>query len=363
VVLQALQRAAAARAIWDHFNDLNNDQYIVSFFIGARFFLPSASSITEAEKAAERLKAAVGTGDFARIRDALRSTADPINKAYETMVTYQETTTGVAGDTKERLEFVRDASFSVVEAYAAFQLGATPASAAAAGGVGEAIKSLIGEASGTAIGIQPSISWGNVGLDALGGAAGGLVSELMPGVSKYLVGKLGGKWLTNAAVQKFVAAVLSGAGKGALEKAIETSLKLLKSNQKLSKEEFVKKVAEEMWKGFKWGALGGPLDDWIGKKFAKAVFDRMSGAQKLQFFGKKLLDKDRGKKAEEILEKVIFEKGSELVRKAVELSFGGAKGDETAEDIGKGAAENFAGSGLRNLQGEISKQSKAAGGD
>src|SRR5262249_8832048 len=114
-VLAARQRADMARGYWDTFRDINNDQYIVSWFVSlAGPKMPEEGIIKAGEQAAANLKAAVDAGDFRKVAAELKNASEPINKAYETMMRYREDVIGRGEKWVAGLEFTRDTSFEIV---------------------------------------------------------------------------------------------------------------------------------------------------------------------------------------------------------------------------------------------------------
>jgi hypothetical protein len=123
-VLAAYQRVNSARILWDHYNDLNKDQYIVSWFVslvGPK--LPDEGKVKAAEQAYQRLKAAVDSGDCRAVVQVFGGAADPINTAYKTMMSYKKAVTRRSETWLEALEFTRDKSFKLVSLIATAELG------------------------------------------------------------------------------------------------------------------------------------------------------------------------------------------------------------------------------------------------
>jgi len=356
-------RVQAARDYWDWFSDLNKDQYVVSWFVSlAGPKLPDEGQIKAAEAAQQNLKSAVEAGDFRGVAAMLKSAVEPVNRAYNGMMQYKEAVIGRGEAWVGGLEIVRDSSFEIVNVIATAEMGGNPGASAAAGGATELVKSAAGELgkclAGTSKGAGAAAK--NIILDGvLGGLKGGVDGlmkikgdKIIEGVSKSVAKKIASKWVSKAAtatVEKFVENRLNGAASGLLKSVVDQAIKAVKGDT--TPEKFFEDVAKGVASGF---ALGG-LDNWIAsKKFPEKVYDKMNGSLRTKFFAK--LDK---KKAVELLDDVIKGKGAAGIQKSIEVVLGAAKGDESPEDLAGEAAESFADSGIKVLEGEIVKRVKA----
>ena len=362
-VMVAQQRADAARFYWDYFNDLNKDQYMVSWFVSlAGPKLPDEGIVNTGVRACEQVKTAVAKGDPGEVAKELRAAQEPINNAYTTMMTYKDKVIGRGEAWVSGLEFVRDESFSFVTKVATAELGGSPVGGAVAGGVSEIVKSAAGELGKCLAGTSKGDAARNIALDGLLGAGGGFLStylgEAVKKVAESWAGKLGGKWLKSInpkTVQKFAENILRGSGKSALDQAIKTGTKLIKSNAKITPAEFFEQVAAEAAKAAGWGALGANLDAWVQTKFARTVLEKMGPSERARFFGKLNLEQSW-----KLLKDVIESKATEGIKKSMEVAIDEAKGSEKAEDLGEAAAAEFAATSLKSLQAEIQKRAQAA---
>jgi peptidoglycan hydrolase-like protein with peptidoglycan-binding domain len=361
-LLAAQLRVDAARTLWDSFNEINNDQYVVSWFVslgGPK--LPDQGVVQRAEQALQRLVASVGGGDCAKAAKAFtKEAADAITKAYESMMTYQEAVTHRSGTWLAGLEFTRDTSFDVVQMIATAELGGSPAAGAAAGAGAELVKSAANELGKCLAGSGGGASAAkNVAIDVILGAGSGAISTLIKikgdkiieGLAETGAKKIAGKWmgkLGTAKVEKFLAKRLEGGLKGAVDGAIKNSVKAIKS--RTTPAEFIENVAMEI--GF--GALLNGLDGFIeGKDFPQKVFQKINTSSRSKFFGK-LKDKD----AIELLAEVMKDKGKEPIKKALEGIIDKAKGEESEKELADDLVEEFNKSGLSTLEAELIKRSK-----
>lgn len=290
---------------------------------------------------------------------ALKDAEGPINTAYDLMMKYQEEVIGRSGGWVAGLEFTRDTSFDIVAMIATAQLGGTPLAGAAAGGGSEIVKSAAGEfgkyLAGTSKGGGAAAK--AVIIDGLIGAGTGLASgllkakgpEIFKGVAEAAAKRIGGTWVSRVAsnaIAKFLIKRMEGAGKAALESAIKNAIKSLKG------ETTFKQFCEEVAKDAAFGGLFNGLDKFIeDKKFAQAVYKKIPNRAKL--FGK--LTETQ---AVELLKDLITDKGKEPLKKGLEFAFDKAKGDESAQDLAEAAAGEFANTGIKAIEGEITKAVK-----
>jgi hypothetical protein len=357
-VLGAHHRTVGARTLWDHFDHLNKDQYVVSWFVSlAGPALPDEGVVKAAEQAYTRLKTAVDSGNFNNVIKELSGASAPINKAYDTMMGSKKAVIGRAEGWVAGLEFVRDNSFKLFEAIATAQMGGTPGAGAIAGGGAGLLKSAAGELGKYLVGTSDGggAAARNILTDTITGSLNGGVSGVMDkyggriikAAVKSGVSKLPGTWLKRIGqdrLEKFLKNRIEGAGKATFEAAITGAAKLIK--HETTPEQF----GQEVWKALGVGTLFGGLDDAISNKFGQTVYFKMNSGLRAKFFGK--LDP---KASIKVLESVISGKGSDGVKKALESAFEKADGSENAERICEKAAAEFANSGVKTLEAEIAK--------
>ena len=361
-VLAAQIRAESARILWDTFNDINKDQYIVSWFVSlAGPKLPDESMIKAGEQAYQQLKTAVDSGDCRNVVAVFGKVGEPINTAYITMTKYKDATIDRSGTWLKGLEFTRDKSFDIVATIATAEMGGTPVAGAVAGGGSELVKAAAGEfgkyLAGTSkpAGDTAKDIAVDVAVAAVSGGVGAFMKvkgdKLLKGVADSCAKKVAGQFLKGVAKDKiadFLAKRLEGAAKGALEGAIKNAAKAIKGN--MTPTQFFEEVGKEM----AFGSFLGSVEDWIeSKKFGDTVYAKMNSSLRSKLFGK-LTQKE----AVEKLNEVIKDKGTAGVKKAIEIVIDKAKGDEKAEDLGEAAAIEFANSGVKALDAEIAKAVK-----
>jgi len=354
-VLAAEQRVVMARSYWNSFNELNNDQTIVSWcvgFLGPK--LPPEAVVSSAEQALSKLKKVVLSGDFTKIGNELKTSVAPINKAYETMTKYKDAVIGRSGTWLTALEFTSNKSFEVLQEFGTVELGSTPASAAGAGAATAFVKSAATEfgkrLAGTSGGGAAAAK--NVVLDSVLGAASGAVKglmkakgdEIVKGIAETAAKKfVTGKWVAKVGAakwEKFIANRLDGAMKGGLESSVKNGVKLVKGDTT------PKKFFEEVAKDMGLGSMFVELDQWVEGKFAPAVYEQLLKTNRKVA----ALPKDR------VIAKITEwskKRGEQGIEKALELAIERAKGHETIEQIGSSAVLEFTDSNLDQLEQEV----------
>jgi hypothetical protein len=359
-VLGAQQRVDAARVCWDSFYAYNNQQKVVSWFVGIMGpKLPSESIVKSGEQAYEALKSAVSGGNFKQIQDQLSKSSAPINTAYKTMISYRKEVIGRAENELVALEFVRDKSFEIVTAIAELELKAVPGGNAIAGGGSELVKScanelgkyMAGTSGGGADAIKSIVVDGVLG--AATGAAGDLLNskrgeEIIEGVAKSTVKKLmTNKWAARIGtekVKKLVTRGLNGAMKGALDAGVKNASKMIKGD--MTPDQFFEEIA----KGAGFGTFLEGLDEWIEKKdFATIIFEKSSLSR---------IDLGKVSKADAIkkLQELLQGNAKEGIKSSIEFVIDKAKGNEKTEDVGQDIAEQFARVYAKNLEAEFTKR-------
>jgi len=347
-VREAQMKAAEAKSTWEHFNDLNSDQYIVSFFIettrGAK--LPNKGLIDKAEKAASDLEALAKAQDFSGFMRRARTASGEINSALDEMRKYRSEMIDGAGNWITGLEGTKWASFTILSIYAAPAAAASLGTGALASAVvgGAAVKGLESAAgeignwsAGNAKGQDPGGMISRVIIDTATGAITGLLSKgggggksvveaITRGITDNIGKKLVAKGVSEKAVEYVVKYVMSEGGKKALEGAVGDAAKALKGDSKMTKEQFVANVI----KNFGTGVALGPLNKWIDEKSSlkNVVFDGET-KKKVQSAVEKELLKDGTMFVDAFRadsDKLLAKYGADVIKKAVGKTVGEAIG-------------------------------------
>ncbi|MFT5425022.1 MAG: hypothetical protein ACI89L_002827 [Phycisphaerales bacterium] len=340
LVAGARQRAEMAMGVWAHFAELNNDQYVVSWFVSlAGPDLPSFNIVNDAAKAAKKLEDAVKGGDFKKIKAAFAAAEAPINKAYDTMWDYQKAVIGRAEGWVTGLKVVKTTSFIIVGAIAAPLMAPTVglAGAGALASGGTALVSTTAEemgkySAGTSDGLKAALK--NISLntviDATVGAflKGGYGKKFVEALGKKVVVDQGSKWAGKSAAQKYVTAYLKNAGESALEESIKQAGEMVKGKTKA--DEFLGKVA----KGTGLGGIMKSLDDAVDNKYAGDIYDSMKDSVKKEIFG--TLKKPEAVK---FIGGIINGVGGDVAGKGLDFALSKATGNEKEAAIVKTAAK------------------------
>lgn len=342
VVAAARQRAEMSMGLWKHFSDLNNDQYIISWFVSlAGPDLPNFNIVSKADSAYQALDTAVKGGDFKKIKKALEATEDPINKAFDVMWDYQKAVIGRAEGWVTGLKIVKTGSCIIVGAIAAPMMvttvGVAGAGALASGGT--ALVSTTAEefgkySAGTSDGLAAAIK--NISLNTIIDGTVGLF--LKGGAGKKFVEALGkkvavdnaSKWAGKTAVQKYVINFVKSTGESAVEESIKQTGEMIKGKTK--PDEFLGKVA----KGIGLSGVMKNLDKVVDSKYAATIYDSMKGKARDELFG--TLKKEAAIK---VIDKIISKDGATMAKKGIEYALGKAKGNDEGTAIVKTAAKKL----------------------
>lgn len=348
--------AAAALAEWEHFEDLNNDQYVVSFLIettrGAR--LPKRALIDKAIRAHAEMERLAKAEDFAGFAKRAPSAAKEVNEAITEMRAYREQMIEGGGNWITGLEGTKWASFTALSVYFApvmgAQLGASAVATAVVGGAAvKATESAAGEVGNWAAGNAAGRDGGAVSRVIIDGVVGAFTGFLSKGAA-------GGKSIVDAFSGKVVGAItkdmssaigkktieglatyfINEGGKKMLEGAVSDAAKALKNDPKMTLDTFVSNVASNFLKGCAFGpfnhamksyfegkSLGLASDD--AKRLRKGMMDRVAKSLKDTVHVKefeKMVDKAVDKLAGEILAKAVMKNAE----KAAEKVLAGLKG-------------------------------------
>jgi hypothetical protein len=197
----------------------------------------------------------------------------------------------------------------------------------------------------------------NIAKDVLLGAASGAASaffkfgnkgdQIVESTAKYLAKKMTGKWaarIGTATVEKFLEVRLKGALSSGLDAAIKNAVKA--ATQKTTTKEFLEDVGKEMG----CGALLAKFDAIIDEKVAVKVVEKLT----LKFYNG--MDKSLAIK---LTGEVIKSVGDDAVKKAMQVVFDKAKGDEKDDELGDDTATELTlSSAMKTIEAELAKRVK-----
>lgn len=272
-------RVSEARSLWDHFNRLNQRQFVVSAIIeatrGAKF--PQESVIRKAENALKSVESATGGGGGPKALQQLhRSLADAervINQALDPMRIYRRQMIEGGANWVTGLTITKSVAFTTlailaIPATAGMSSGAVVSGAAAAAGPAavESIATEVGHGfAGTSKGIgaattnvlRDTVIAGAIGA-LTGGKAGGKIIE---GVTAQIMRRASGRWasrISSSVITAFIGRALKRGASSALEGAVGDVLSQFRSRpEQLTWDKFFQNVAINMVGG----ALLGDLED------------------------------------------------------------------------------------------------------
>jgi peptidoglycan hydrolase-like protein with peptidoglycan-binding domain len=364
--------AAEARLLHKHMEDLNNDQYVVSWMIEvwSSKSLPSGSRVTAAEDAVKQAKRSLASGDFKNFGAQLLSAQKEVNAIRKEMHDYIDGMISGGESLATTLEVVSATCFVVVGVLAvpvaaSYGLGAVAAGVVAGAGTG-AVETLAHEVgkgiNGQSGGIGDATL--NVLRDAfIGGTVGAVVKggvgkKLADSVGKQLVKRLGGAFAKEAgedATLMFFKRYFQNNGADILEGIIKDAIKQYKSNAKgLTADILLGIIVKEVLTAGAFKNL-----DKAGAVQADAIFKRLSNAQKKQFL-EGLGPKAKMSEVEEAVAKAFGEGYKEIAGEIYKGVVGKLTGDESTKQIEDKAADEMAKNRalLARIEAEIAKRAK-----
>ncbi len=362
-----------ARMLYNDMKKLNNDQYIVSFFVNAwkRKGLPPESIIKSAEAGLAAAEAALNAGNFSSFASVYRRAEKAANDARVAMKSYCEGIVEGAGSIVTGLEFVKDGSFAVVAVLAApaaattFGLGAVAAGVVAGAGTGavESIATEVGKGiAGSSQGfgnaslnvLKDSAIGGMVGAFCAGKGADKIIEKLGPMIAKQMTGRFFEK-AGEKAVVRWIGAYFKANGAAILEGIIVDSLKANKSNATgLTVDAFLKIVAKNVVTAGVFAKFAK-----LGEVSSKALMSRLPN-KVVQDFLKSLGPGAKPADLEKIFAKAIEDFSKEGGSKVYDMVLDSLTGKETPEAVEKKLIDEFAANRkmLETIRDECEKQAK-----
>jgi peptidoglycan hydrolase-like protein with peptidoglycan-binding domain len=344
---QLKSAVAEARSIYDDMKKLNDDQYIVSFFVNAvhRTSLPSESLVKNAEALAGGAEKALNNGDFKVLGNIFPKAQTAANEARKAMKDYCSGVIDGAGSIVTGLEFVQAAAFTTVGILAApvaasYGLGAVAAGVVAGAGT-NAVESLAGEVGKAIAGTSEGFAKASLNVlkdTAIGAAVGKLTAgakgeKLIEKIAEKVARQLTGGMFERASkkvVGEWVWKYLTNNGAAILEGVITDAMKANKSNAAgLTVDAFLQIVAKQVVTAGVFGKFAK-----LGEVSGKAVMARLSSKTVADLI-KQLGPKGSEKALAEIVEKVVEEFAKESGGKVYDTILGALTGKETPEAVEK----------------------------
>ncbi len=280
---------------WQHFYDMNDDQYIVSFIVEtiARADLPSKSIVTKAEDAYKKCQSAAAANKLADFTKSCGAAEKSITDGMQKMHVYQNEIEGAADFSITVLEFTATASFTFCSVFAAPVVASVAGTGALASAVigGAAVAAT--QSTATEIGhwgaggFNVSLEGGkdsvtNIFIDTGVGAVTGLITK-GGGGGKHVVEAIvvkavpkvaaesGMKILSKETVKKVTVYLVTEGAKQSTEDAVKNVGAMLKGDPKMTREKFFEDIAVSFVKGVALAPLGAAID-----KYAAGTFDKLA---------------------------------------------------------------------------------------
>jgi hypothetical protein len=276
IVLEMQMKTSSARTLWNEFNTINNDQYIVSWLVEftSRAEFPDQSVITAAEQANQAVSTAMATGDLNLICQAIQNAVTPVNSAISEMDKYRTQMIDGAGYWVTGLEITSSLSFAVAGSLAGAvfvpataTLGATVLNGALIGAGGGLIQSVAGEVGQSIAGtnndgiIMPML------ISTLSGGASGAIGPLIKGLSGKISEALFAKLATafarinmdEAAAKLLLKEIIEGPFSAVVGQLVNDSIPLIKGDMTL--DTFIKNLVISI--------LGGKISDHVAARLPK----------------------------------------------------------------------------------------------
>ncbi len=358
--LKIRQNANAARAIWNHFNKMNSDQWFVSWCIEATrgADLPSASVITKALKASQKIDGHLNSGNLGKFNADFPNAEILANEAASQMYAYQHTMIDGGENWVMGLQFTKAASFTFVSIFAApvaaSALGTGALASAVVGNAAVAItQSAAGELGNFAADKKdwtPSGALANVMIDggvgailgvfAKGGSGGKYVFETaVKKLGPKIAAEQGFKFLSKNTLKSVSVYLITEGGKGALEGAVKDAGQAAKKDPKMNGDKFVENLVVNFAKGVALGKIGSVIGKFGSGKIPKKIDDKI-WIQALKSLsksskGKSFTMDDIDNKTKEMIVKMIEDASKKAIDEGVQKVFSMMKGAVNASTVEK----------------------------
>lgn len=300
---------AELRTSWDHFTEMNDKQWFVSFCIeqtsGAD--LPREGSITAAEAALKACEGLVRSGNFQGFYRSYPKFEKVVNSSIVEMATYRSKVLSSSGKWITTLKFTKTGAFTFIGVFAAPVAGAALGTGAVAsamiGGAGvafvESSSNEVGNAFAGKVGQSFPTAISNVLMDTSVGTLTGFISKggkggkhvfdaLSSRLAPMIAKEAGFKILSKAGAKRISIYLITEGSKGALAGAIKETAKVANQRQKFSLENFVKDLATNFMKGAALGPLGKVIEKAVSGKIITGQLERALKENTVREVGKQL---------------------------------------------------------------------------
>lgn len=379
----------ATESEWEHMNDLNKDQWFVSFCIETtrRVELPPKSMIKKARKQYEACAAAVNSGDLQKFHKIAPRAEKIINDAAAKMGAYRDAMIDGGGNWVTALNFTQTASFTFIGVFAAPVAGATlgtgvVASAVVGGAAASATQTAASEIGNWSAGkanwtpggaikrtlIDAGVG-GVLGVFAKGGAGGKHVIEAMTTkVMPQLAKQTGFKLLSSTTIKKATVYLVTEGGKKSLEGAVKDTAEAIKGDSKVTMDKFMGNLANNFISGAALGPMGKVIE-----KFAKNASRSLAPADKKRVWDlvlKELSKQAKGEtihidsinnRAQALIEKTINDQIAKQLDNVLDVVYDNWKGPMSPEALQKKVSETLTSGGRdKKIAAEAAKAAKKA---
>ncbi|MBL1436494.1 MAG: peptidoglycan-binding protein [Rhodobacteraceae bacterium] len=364
-MLSMRQAANAAKAEWDVFDKLNNDQWIVTWCIEATrgANLPPDSMIKNALSTVKYMESYLASGNIAKFHSEQKAAEKICNIAIDKMRAYRNTMIEGGGNWVTALEWTKTGAFTFLGVFAAPVAAGALGTGALASAVigGAAVSATQSAASEIGKGSAGTKNWtaggalANVLIDTgvgaiigvfnKGGSGGKHIFEAtLAKIGPKLAAEQGFKTLSKETAKRFAAYLITEGAKSTTEGAIKDAASAAKGDKKMTMEKFASNVATNFLKGMALGPLGNVVGKYgkglIPKKFQTKIWDLALKAVSKSSGGSVHIG-EIDKKAIEMAEKLVGDMIKMAVDKAVSDALKGAKGPMDAKKLEKKLEEQL----------------------
>ena len=365
-LLSMRQAANAAESLWDHFNKLNKDQWIVSWCIEATrgANLPPESVIKKALAVVKKMEGYLNSGNLAKFHAEQKSAEQICNVAIAKMDAYRVTMIEGGGNWVTALEWTKTGSFTFLGVFAAPVAAGALGTGALASAVigGAAVSATQSAATEIGKGSAGSKNWtvsgaiSNVVIDTGVGALIGIFNKGGSGgsnlfeaglakIAPKLAAEHGFKTLSKETVKRFAAFMMMEGAKNSTENAIKDAAAAAKGDKKMTLEKFVGNVAINFVKGLTLGPLGKVIGNYssgiLPKKFQSKIWDQALKAVSKSAKGGTVHISAIDNKTIELAEKLVGDMVKASVDKAVSDAVKSATGPMDAKKLDKKLQEQL----------------------
>ncbi len=372
-LLEMKLAVAAAETEWQHFDELNRDQWFVSFCVetsrGSR--LPKKGVIDKARAVCNQMEALADAGKLDKFAQEAPKAARIVNDALDQMRTYREEMVDGGGNWVTGLEVTKWTSFTILSVYAApmagAALGATALETAVVGGTALAMtESAAGEIGNWSADNRKWKEGGALKRVLVDGAIGAILGYISKGASggkhvveaasealvKRLARTAGFKALADRTLSKIAMYLLTEGAKGALETAVKDAAKRAKDSKSITLETFIENVISGFVKSLALAPIGKIIEKWsdsrkfdLHPKDRKIIEEDVIRKLRKELDGKTMFVDTYFKEIETRIDKIasgmVAKHVGKVVDKAIDEIFAGWKGPMSPDALDKAFRDWF----------------------